>query len=75
MSLITKHQLGLSLEAVKNLLSFKADKKELDTKIDRSEFSYEEIVKQLAEADMLLAVHDEDNAILTDENGNVILRY
>ena len=75
MSLITKHQLSLSLEAVKNLLSFKADKKELDTKIDRSEFSYEKIVKQLAEADMLLAVHDEDDAILTDENGNVILRY
>lgn len=32
-------------------------------------------VKLLIEADMLPAVHDVNGAILTDENGNVILRY
>lgn len=34
-----------------------------------------EQVAMLAEADMLPAVHDANGAILTDENGNVILRY
>lgn len=34
-----------------------------------------EQIAMLAEADMLPAVHDADGAILTDENGNVILRY
>lgn len=34
-----------------------------------------EQVAMLAEADMLPAVHDASGAILTDENGNVILRY
>ena len=34
-----------------------------------------EQIAMLTEADMLPAVHDADGAILTDENGNVILRY
>lgn len=34
-----------------------------------------EQLEMLIEADMLLAVHDASGAILTDENGNVILRY
>ena len=37
MSLITKDHLSLTLQTIKSLLSFKADKTELDTKIDRSE--------------------------------------
>lgn len=34
-----------------------------------------EQIAMLAEADMLPAVHDASGAILTDENGNIILRY
>ena len=34
-----------------------------------------EQISILAEADMLPAVHDASGSILTDENGNVILRY
>lgn len=32
-------------------------------------------ISALVETDMLPAVHDTDGKILTDENGNVILRY
>lgn len=35
----------------------------------------DEQISMLIEADMLPAVHDASGAILTDENGNVILRY
>lgn len=34
-----------------------------------------EQISMLAEADMLPAVHDTSGAILTDQNGNIILRY
>ena len=34
-----------------------------------------EQLQMLIETDMLPAVHDETGKILTDENGNVILRY
>ena len=34
-----------------------------------------EQLAMLIEADMLPAVHDSNGAILTDENGNIILRY
>lgn len=34
-----------------------------------------EQIEMLIEADMLPAVYNESGAILTDENGNVILRY
>ena len=38
-------------------------------------FSNEEQITFLIEEDMLPAVHDLGGKILTDENGNVILRY
>lgn len=34
-----------------------------------------EQLNALIETDMLPAVHDENSAILTDENGKIILRY
>ena len=37
--------------------------------------SYSEQLTVLIEEDMLPAVHDTNGAILTDENGNVVLRY
>ena len=47
MSLNTKDQLNMVIKAFKKLLSFKADKKDLATKIDRSEFE-EEVSKHFA---------------------------
>lgn len=37
--------------------------------------NYADQIEMLIEADMLPAVHDASGAILTDENGNIILRY
>lgn len=40
-----------------------------------SSFGDADQIEMLIEADMLPAVHDASGAILTDENGNIILRY
>lgn len=40
-----------------------------------SEPNFAEQLEMLIEADMLPAIHDVDGKILTDENGNIILRY
>lgn len=50
MSLNTKDQLNMVIKTFKKLLSFKADKTELATKIDRSEFE-EEVSKHLVNSD------------------------
>lgn len=58
---------------VKSVNGAKPDKNgnvEIDTLPDDAEQ-----IAMLAEADMLPAVHDPDGAILTDQNGNVVLRY
>ena len=39
------------------------------------EYTYTEEVTMLAEADMLPSVYDTNGKILTDSNGNVILRH
>lgn len=54
-------------------LNAKADKIDLETKVDKK--TYEETVNNLIEADLLPAVSTPSGAVLTDENGNVILRY
>lgn len=59
--------------AVKTVNGVKPDKNgnvEVDALPDELEQ-----VEILIESDMLPAVHDVNGAILTDENGNVILRY
>ena len=76
MSLITKDHLSLTLQTIKNLLSRKADKSEvelkadktdLETKIDRSEIP--DAVELATEMGLVSPVAAEDGAIYTDENG------
>jgi hypothetical protein len=69
MSLITKDHLSLTLQTIKSLLSFKADKTELDTKIDRSEVEEEDAVQIATEMGLISPVAADDGSIYTDENG------
>ena len=73
MSLITKNHLNIVLQTIKKLLSFKADKTEVDTKlatkIDRSEIEEEDAVTIATELSLVSPVAADDGAIYTDENG------
>ena len=69
MSLITKDQKNIVLQTIKKLLSFKADKSELATKIDRSEIEEEDAVTIATELNLVSPVAADDGAIYTDENG------
>ena len=48
-------------------------KAELNTKVDKK--TDEETIEMLIEADLLPAVSTPSGAVLTDQNGNVVLRY
>lgn len=69
MSLITKDHLSLTLKTIKKLLSFKADKSELATKVDRSEIEESDAIEIAAKMGLVSPVAAEDGAIYTDENG------
>ena len=71
MSLITKQHLSLLLQTIKTLLSFKADKTDLDTKIDRSEIEESDAIELVAEIGLVSPAAADDGAIYTDENGDV----
>lgn len=71
MSLITKNQINMLTKTMKKLLSLKADKTELATKIDRSEIEEEDAVNIAAEMGLVSPVAAEDGAVYTDENGNI----
>lgn len=66
MSLITKDHLSLTLQTIKKLLSFKADKSEV---IFRSEIEEEDAISIAMEAGLISPVAAEDGSIYTDENG------
>lgn len=68
MSLITKDHLSLTLQTLKTLLSFKADKKDLALKIDRSEVEEEDALELVAELELVTPVTAADGSIYTDEN-------
>jgi hypothetical protein len=70
MSLITKQHLSTVLQVIKKLLSFKADKSELATKIDRSEIEPTVAIELVAETGLVEPATD-DSVIFTDENGNI----
>jgi hypothetical protein len=70
MSLITKQHLSTVLQVIKKLLSFKADKSELATKIDRSEIEPTVAIELVAETGLVEPATD-NGAIFTDENGNI----
>lgn len=71
MSLTTKQHLSLLLQTIKTLLSFKADKTDLDTKIDRSEIEESDAIELVAEIGLVSPAAADDGAIYTDENGDV----
>ena len=70
MSLITKKQLELVIQAFKNLLSFKADKTEIDEIRDVIEKITSEDAMLLAiEMNFINPVINEQGLIFTDNNG------
>lgn len=73
MSLTTKEHLSLILQTIKKLLSFKADKTEVATKIDRSEVEEEDAIQIVADMGLVSPIAAEDGAIYTDENGDVYI--
>ena len=71
MSLTTKDHFSMVIKTIKKLLSLKADKTELATKIDRSEIEEEDAVNIAAEMGLVSPAADEDGAVYTDENGDI----
>lgn len=71
MSLTTKEHLSIALQAIKKLLSLKADKTEVATKIDRSEVEEEDAIQVVTDMGLVSPTAAEDGAIYTDENGAV----
>lgn len=69
MSLTTKGQLNIVLQTIKKLLSLKADKSELATKIDRSEVEEIDALELVTEMGFISPVAASDGSIYTDENG------
>lgn len=69
MSLTTKGQLNIVLQTIKKLLSFKADKSELATKIDRSEVEEIDAIQIVVDMGLVSPVAAEDGSIYTDDNG------
>lgn len=67
MSLVITEHLSLLAQVFKNLLSKKADKTELNMKIDRSEIP--DALEFVIELELVSPVAAEDGAIYTDENG------
>lgn len=66
MSLITKDHLSLTLQTIKKLLSFKADKAEV---VLRSEVEEDDALNLSAELELVSPVAADDGSIYTDENG------
>ena len=66
MSLIKKDHLSLTLQTIKKLLSFKADKAEV---IFRSEIEEEDALAIVTDMNLVSPVTAEDGSIYTDENG------
>lgn len=69
MSLITKDHLSLTLQVIKKLLSFKADKSDLKAKVDRSEIEEIDAIEIATNTGLISPVAAEDGSIYTDENG------
>lgn len=66
MSLIKKDHLSLTLQTIKKLLFFKADKSEV---IFRSEIEEDDALEIAASMDLVSPISAEDGSIYTDENG------
>lgn len=66
MSLITKDHLSLTLQVIKKLLSFKADREEV---VLRSEIEEIDAIEILMEMNMVAPVMADDGSVYVDENG------
>lgn len=66
MSLITKDHLSLTLQVIKKLLSFKADREEV---VLRSEIEEVDALEILMEMNMVAPVTAADGSVYVDENG------
>ena len=66
MSLISKSSLSLTLQAIKKLLSFKADKSEV---VLRDEVEEMDAIEIAAKMGLVSPVAASDGSIYTDENG------
>lgn len=73
MTLVLKKQLQLVVKSLMMLFNRQYDY--VDKKIASLLRTDEETIEMLIEADLLPAVSTPSGAVLTDENGNVILRY
>ena len=75
MSLITKNQFNILIKSIKKLLSFKADKADVDTKlatkIDRSEIEESDAIELVAEMGLVSPAAADDGSVFTDENGDI----
>lgn len=71
MSLISKSNLDIVLQTIKKLLSLKADKFELATKIDRSEIEEIDAIEIVTELGLISPIATEDGSVYTDENGDM----
>ena len=71
MSLITDSNIRIVLQTLKKLLSFKADKAEVDKKVDKSDFNDDTALSIVVEINMVTPVTDEKGFIFTDKNGEV----
>ena len=72
MSLTTKENLNMILQVIKKLLSLKADKSEVATKVDRSELlCADDAIKLAVETGIVEPVVSNDGYIFADENGAI----
>ena len=73
MSLISTENISTILQSLKKLLSFKADKTDLELKLDRSEVTEFKAVEIVKNTKLVEPAGAEDNAVYTDENGKVYI--
>lgn len=68
MSLITKDHLSLTLQAIKKLLSFKADKTEV---VLRNEVEEADAIELVAKMELVTPIATQNNKIITDSQGRI----
>ena len=68
MSLITKDHLSLTLQTIKKLLSFKADKSEV---VLRNEIEDTDAIKLATKAGLVSPAAADDDCLYIDKNGNI----
>lgn len=74
MALITKEHLSLTLQTLKKLLSFKADKTEVNNKIDKDKIATDDdILDLLLEIEFIIPASNNNNSIFINEKGEIYI--